>query len=437
MENGENQTKMETVRTPETPRTQRTPAVRRNLFSEFEDADSPACPTPEIDLNLYSPVPPESELRANNIAEETRGWKGLVKFLISCVMLCVSVIAGLYLVFPKNLEIKFTREFQILVMLILTCVVLLTILWRFYSNQGQTTVDSRQPVTSTTRRPIHPNPASPADFTYLPPGAPIGNSVSISIKRTFKGDGSVIWSEFIRYFENVANLNQWPEQRTRRILLTTLRDQAEAYAYGLPETILQDYRALKNALNERFGHTALKESYIAEAKLRRKQVKETFRDFGQAIQDLFRRAYPENREYVIESSLKTFLDNCSDSDDFRLAVKRTRPKTLDEAVTAAMQEECIRSTETKKGHIRRDYQQVYTVDDKHYNGDRASAKNADQEPKRCYKCNSPQHVMRNCPVKTSRLPDKNANYKFNRSGTGNGKYPGNGVQWLNQNRPRQ
>ena len=51
MENGENQTKMETVRTPETPRTQRTPAVRRNLFSEFEDADSPACLTPEIYLN--------------------------------------------------------------------------------------------------------------------------------------------------------------------------------------------------------------------------------------------------------------------------------------------------------------------------------------------------------------------------------------------------
>ena len=40
-------------------------------------------------------------------------------------------------------------------------------------------------------------------------------------------------------------------------------------------------------------------------------------------------------------------------------------------------------------------------------------------------------------MKTSRLPDKNANYKFNRSGTGNGKYPGNGVQRLNQNRPRQ
>ena len=28
--------------------------------------------------------------------------------------------------------------------------------------------------------------------------------------------------------------------------------------------------------------------------------------------------------------MKTFLDNCSDSDDFRLAVKRTRHKTINE-----------------------------------------------------------------------------------------------------------
>ena len=100
-----------------------------------------------------------------------------------------------------------------------------------------------------------------------------------------------------------------------------------------------------------------------------------------------------------------------------------------------MQEECIRSTETKKQ--RRDYQQVYAVDGKHYTGDRASAKNVDQELKRFYRVNSPQHVMRNYPIKSSRLPDRNANYKFNRSGTENGKDPGNGVQQLNQNRPRQ
>jgi hypothetical protein len=64
---------------------------------------------------------------------------------------------------------------------------------------------------------------------------------------------------------------------------------------------------LKTALNQRFGHTALKDSYIAEAKLRRKRDNETFRDFGRAIEDLYRRAYPDNREYVSESPMKTFL----------------------------------------------------------------------------------------------------------------------------------
>jgi hypothetical protein len=115
----------------------------------------------------------------------------------------------------------------------------------------------------------------------------------------------------------------------RCILLTTVRDQTEAYAYGLPENTLQDYNSLKNALNQKFGHTALKESYIAEAKLHHKES-ETFRDFGQAIEDLYRCAFPQNRDFVTESSLKTFLDNCSPNEDLRLAVKRTRPKTLSE-----------------------------------------------------------------------------------------------------------
>lgn len=41
------------------------------------------------------------------------------------------------------------------------------------------------------------------------------------------------------------------------------------------------------------------------------------------------------------------MDNCNADNDFRLAVKRTRPKSLQEAVTAAMQEECIRMTENR------------------------------------------------------------------------------------------
>ena len=52
-------------------------------------------------------------------------------------------------------------------------------------------------------------------------------------------------------------------------------------------------------MDERFEHTAMKERYIAEANLRQKQKTESFRDFWQSIEDLYRRAYQNNLEIVM------------------------------------------------------------------------------------------------------------------------------------------
>lgn len=133
--------------------------------------------------------------------------------------------------------------------------------------------------------------------------------------------------------------------------------------------------------------------------------------------------------------MKTFLDNCSASEEFRLAVKRTRPKTLDDAVTTAMQGECIRSTENKRYQVRKDYQPpVYNVDDRRYAG-KGTSLNTDNATKRCYKCNSSQHLMRNCPKK--RLFNNNSANNGLRYGKRYANYSGTGDQQLNQSRPRQ
>ncbi|CAC5405911.1 unnamed protein product [Mytilus coruscus] len=95
-------------------------------------------------------------------------------------------------------------------------------------------------------------------------------------------------------------------------------------------------------MNDRFGHAAMKERYIADAKLRRRQPGESLRDFGQAIEDLYRRAYPNNPDIVEENAMKSFLDRCGQNEEFRLNIKRTRPRTLQEAVLSAVQEECLR-----------------------------------------------------------------------------------------------
>jgi hypothetical protein len=57
-------------------------------------------------------------------------------------------------------------------------------------------------------------------------------------------------------------------------------------------------------MEERFGHTAMKERYMAEAKLRKRQAGESLRDFGQALEDLYRRVYPENLDIVEENAMK-------------------------------------------------------------------------------------------------------------------------------------
>ncbi|VDI04546.1 Hypothetical predicted protein [Mytilus galloprovincialis] len=162
------------------------------------------------------------------------------------------------------------------------------------------------------------------------------------VRRTFSGVNDDVLNEFMQYFENVSELNVWNNEKARRVLLNTLRGQAETFAYGMLLIIQRDFEQLKRKMEERFGHTAMKERYVTEATLRKRKPEESLRDFGQAIEDLYRRAYPGNPEIVEENSIKAFLDKCGQSEDFRLAVKRTRPNTLQEAVNNSMQEECLR-----------------------------------------------------------------------------------------------
>ena len=184
------------------------------------------------------------------------------------------------------------------------------------------------------------------------------------VRRTFSGGNNDVWNEYIRYFENISELNNWNKEKSRRVLLSTFRGQAETYAYGMPLIIQREYDRLKQKMEERFGHTAMKEKYVTEAKLRKRQPNESMRDFGQAIEDLFRRAYPNNPEIVEKNAIKSFLDKCGQAEDFRLAVKRMRPKTLQEAVYYAMQEECLRAGgKDLAKETRSSARQIYEIED--------------------------------------------------------------------------
>ena len=181
-------------------------------------------------------------------------------------------------------------------------------------------------------------------------------------RRTFSGSGYDVWHEFIRYFENLMALNNWSEGKARRLFFCLLRGQAESFAYGLPLEVQSDWTSLKTHMVERFGIFAMRDSYISEAKLRRKKSDENFRDFGQAVES-FRKAYSENLDVVRENTLTTFLENCSDSADFSMAVKNTKPHTLQEAVKNAIQKACIRLGESEKKNANRPNKPVFDLNE--------------------------------------------------------------------------
>ena len=436
--------------------------VRRNLMSSFDNADQTAMDG----IATSTPLPdvsPEREIQSLNAYNKKRNeWSCfIVMWIIVFVFGCVGVYA-LYHYFPGYLLLCLTKELLISGSLGLFCVVLISIIVKLvfsgraepYFPQFDGPLNSRAVGENYPRGDVQsasfPSYGSPAvPTTSVTQGS--SSTYQVSVKRTFNGDGKDTWTEYLRYFENIASINNWNEDRKLRIFFTMLRGQAESFAYGLSNEDRNSWQVLTNRMNERFGNVAMKESYIAEAKLRMKKSSETFRDFGQALEDLYRRAYPNNREFVAESSLKTFLDNCSETDDFRLAVRRTRPKSIQEAVTAAMQEDCIRVSEDRKYREQKlpkrpiyamnqrgpfpnrqysDNQRDKRMPEMRQNSDRRNGAKL-----KCFRCDSTEHVYRNCPSRKKFQERNNVSQKF--PGRQSESETKNKQQASNSERPRQ
>ncbi|CAC5364671.1 unnamed protein product [Mytilus coruscus] len=73
--------------------------------------------------------------------------------------------------------------------------------------------------------------------TWCIRGRNVPPSIEYPVRRTFSGAGNDVWNEFIQYFENISESNVWNNEKSRRVLLSTLRGQAETYAYRMPVII--------------------------------------------------------------------------------------------------------------------------------------------------------------------------------------------------------
>ena len=154
-------------------------------------------------------------------------------------------------------------------------------------------------------------------------------------------DGISSWDDYRAQFELVAELNSW-DCRTKAIYLAaSLQGPARATLGDLDPTKRSDFSALMEALEARFGSKHQTEIYRAQLRSRTKKREETLPELAQAIQRLTRQAYP-NAPSTLRDTLSRdhFIDALPES-EVRWRIHQGRPKSLREALTAAVEIEAF------------------------------------------------------------------------------------------------
>ena len=153
----------------------------------------------------------------------------------------------------------------------------------------------------------------------------------------FTGDGS--WTLWQSHFDDVAAVNGWDDAAKLLWLRVRLTGRARTAYQRISVTSRDSFEESMKALKERFEPVSKKELYIAELQARSKQRNEGWPEYAEDIRLLADKAYPDLQDEAKEQiSLTHFLGQLTNS-QIAFSVKQSRPKNLDEAVTATLEME--------------------------------------------------------------------------------------------------
>ena len=231
-------------------------------------------------------------------------------------------------------------------------------------------------------------------------------------------NGSTSWEDYKAQFELVASLNDWDKKTKATYLAVSLGGPAQAVLGDLDEDQRSDFNSLTSALENRFGTYNRKEMFRVSLRNRKRKPDESLPELAQAIRRLTRRAFPDVTADIRETMARdSFIDALSTAEE-RWKVHQTRPKTLNEALTVAVEQEAFFTADRQRNTAIRSVQPATdksTEDLKQELAElkalvqqMASQKNSSITDVRnnqqriraqieCWSCGEKGHVQRKCP----------------------------------------
>jgi len=286
-------------------------------------------------------------------------------------------------------------------------------------------------------------PSAPQAPLELAPQTPRGHTLQPRQVNVPTFDGTTAWEEFHTQFEIVKTFCQWTPTESAVHLATSLRGDAVRTLEALDPADRCHYPSLVETLTRRYGRAGQRDLSRIQLRGLRQGKQQSLQELAQAVVTLCRRAYPalpaETRD---ELSRDHFLDALLDP-DVRWRVSQSRPATLDAALHNALEMEVINETERQRSGtrnlraigatpeesvavVRTDLEQLQKgITDALTQGFAAlqvqlsnaqerqpcrytSGQGGDQEREgdrdndrrhRCYKCDSPDPLKRDCPLR--------------------------------------
>ena len=182
--------------------------------------------------------------------------------------------------------------------------------------------------------------------------AALSQNRPIVMPESFAALESEEWDSWIAHFEDCAVINGWSAEGKAQFLAVRMRGAALLRLQNIPADVRGNYVNLKAALREKFVPQERVELHKAEFRARRREKDEKLPDLSGSIRRLVRRAYPAAGDELQDSFAKDqFIDALEDR-DMRMKIRESGPKTLDEAVSRALELEAMFEAESRRSKSR-------------------------------------------------------------------------------------
>ena len=144
------------------------------------------------------------------------------------------------------------------------------------------------------------------------------------------------WPQYARLFDRVAHRRRWTYAQKGQILAAKMKGDALRAVENLPEEQWEDYRALKQALNNCYTPKQKSLNYRLELCRREQQPGESVEEYAQVLRRMAEIAYPDEpdkdrHEERSEAVLHAFMGGVGDPVT-RVHLRDRWPPTLTEAV---------------------------------------------------------------------------------------------------------